>query len=78
MDEQIAIPKGIINEPEGLLEVGSHFVAGNIERVYYFMVDVVLFGVADIEHGCRGEDLLGSALPERIFFCLSRFKLEAA
>lgn len=36
--------------------MGSHFKGGYVEGVNYLMSDVVLFGVVNVEHGCRSQD----------------------
>jgi hypothetical protein len=78
MNEDVPLLEGILNEQVGLLEVRSHFVAGDVKRVDDFMIDPVFFGVADIQHRCRGQNWIMETLPCLIFFCLSKFKLEAA
>lgn len=50
MDKQIALPKRIVDEPEGLLEMRRHFVAWDVESVDGLVVDVKLFGVINAEH----------------------------
>lgn len=47
MDKEVSLPEGIIDEVEGLFEVGTHFVGGDVEGADRFVIDVVLLGVSD-------------------------------
>jgi hypothetical protein len=78
VDEEVALAEGVVDEAEGLLEVGRHLVAGDVERVYHLVADLLLLRVADPEHGCGGEDWMGVGVPALMFFCLRRARLVAA
>jgi hypothetical protein len=74
----VALPEGVVDEAEGLFEVRSHSIGGDVKRIDDLVVNAVLLGVVNAEHGCRSQDYLDGKVPARMFFCLRRETLEAA
>ena len=58
MDQDVASPERVIEKVKGLLKMGCHLVAGNIEGIDGLMIDVMLFGIADAQHCRRCEDCI--------------------
>lgn len=45
MDKNVPFFESIVNKDKGLFEMRSHFITGNIESVYYLVIDAMFFGV---------------------------------
>ena len=78
MHQNVSTLESIIDKVEGLIEMRCHFIARNIECVDDFVVNIVLFGVVNIEHGAWGQNYIFDTLPEVMFFCLRSCILDAA
>jgi hypothetical protein len=56
VDEHVSLLEGIFDEMEGFIKVWRHFVAGQVEGVDHFMIDLLILGVVDAQHGGCSED----------------------
>lgn len=78
MDEHISQLEGILDEMEGFVKVRRHFVAGQVEGIDDFVIDLLILRVVDAQHGGRCEDWVAIGVPDLISRCLSSFRLVAA
>lgn len=53
MHQYVAFPQRVADELKGLLEMRSHLVTRQVDRVYYLMVDLLGRRVADAQHSSR-------------------------
>jgi hypothetical protein len=78
VDEEVALGESVGDEAEGLLEMGSHAVRGDVKGADGLVIDAVVPLVAHAQHGRRGEHCVETDVPERMFFCRSSERSDAA
>ncbi len=52
MYQHVALLEGVADELEGIFEMRGHPVAGQIEGIDYFMVDLLFLRIRYSQHGC--------------------------
>ena len=50
MNKEVASFESIIDKQKGFLEMGSHFIAGDIKSIDNFMIDLCVFGILYSQH----------------------------
>ena len=58
MDQDVALPQRVLEEVKGFLKMRGHLVARNIKGIDGLMIDTMLFGIANAQHGRRSEDYI--------------------